>query len=470
MLVSDILGRYQRKEPLPLMAWALVNHALSDAFLNDFFERNAARQYSKKLLFSNIFALMNLVVTRVKSSVGEALRSKLVPVDVSDQAFYAKLNSIEPEVCEALVREASQRLAAVSSAIGNEKPAPLPGYRTIVIDGNAIGASQHRIDELQDIPSAPMPGKSIVFLDPQHTSATEMIACEDGWAQERSMSNEIIKRICIGDLAIADRNFCTRKLLFGIHDQGGSFIIREHKSLPWEAIGSLEFVGENEGGRFFEQQISIKQEDGSSLVMRRIVIELPEQKSTRDGDRTIALLTILPPLDADAMKVGDLYLTRWTIETLFQTMTTTFRCEMKSLGYPRAALFIFAMTLVASNVLSTLRATIRSVHGYAAEAVLSSFYLVRAIQSSYETFIDGFGAEVLAAYNRMSLSDVILFLRNCAQHLDLSRYKKARTQKGRERKTKKGLAPQDKPHVSTARILAASKRKKNFDKISFSLS
>jgi hypothetical protein len=236
MLVSDILGRFQRKEPLPLMAWALVNHALSDTFLNDFFERNAARQYSKKLLFSNIFALMNLVVTRVKSSVGEALRSKLVPVNVSDQAFYAKLNSIEPELCEALVRETCNRLSSVSSTLGNEKPAPLPGYRTIIIDGNAIGASEHRIDELQEIPSAPMPGKSIVFLDPQHDRATEMISCEDGWAQERSMSDKIIKKICVGDLAIADRNFCTKKLLFGIHDQGGLFIIREHKSLPWEAL------------------------------------------------------------------------------------------------------------------------------------------------------------------------------------------------------------------------------------------
>jgi hypothetical protein len=59
-----------------------------------------------------------------------------------------------------------------------------------------------------------------------------MIPCEDGHAQERSMSDEIIKRVRVGDLTIGDRNFCTTKILCGIVERGGDFLIREHKNLP----------------------------------------------------------------------------------------------------------------------------------------------------------------------------------------------------------------------------------------------
>lgn len=37
-------------------------------------------------------------------------------------------------------------------------PDLLPGYRVKIIDGNAIAASEHRLKELRQINSAPLPG------------------------------------------------------------------------------------------------------------------------------------------------------------------------------------------------------------------------------------------------------------------------------------------------------------------------
>jgi hypothetical protein len=120
MLIPNLLARYQEKEPIPVMAWALLSHALSADFLNDLFDRTACKQYAKKLLFSNIFELMSTVVTRVHRTVGAALQRKLQPIGVSDQAFYDKLKGLEPALCEALVRESSQRLSAVVDALGDQ--------------------------------------------------------------------------------------------------------------------------------------------------------------------------------------------------------------------------------------------------------------------------------------------------------------------------------------------------------------
>jgi hypothetical protein len=226
-MVNDLLRRCQEKEPIPLMAWALVKHALCDEFLDGLFNRTAINQYSKKLLFSTMFSLMSTVVTGVHRSVGAALQRQLNPTGVSDQAFYEKLNGLEPALCEALVRESGERLEKVAEALGGGTlPPPVPGYRTIILDGNAIGSTDHRIDELRDIGSAPMPGKSLVFLDAQNSIASEMIACEDGWAQERSMSYSIIDRVKIGDIFVDDSNFCTTKILLVIHERGVTFLIR----------------------------------------------------------------------------------------------------------------------------------------------------------------------------------------------------------------------------------------------------
>jgi len=458
MVASELLARYQEKEPIPLMAWGLLNHAVSPEFLDELFVRTALKQYTRSLLFSDVVGLMSTVVTGVHRSVGGALQAKMPRGGVSDQAFYDKLNGLEPALCEALVRESSQRLSKVIAAIGAAPTPPVPGFRTRILDGNAIGATEHRLDDLRDVSSAALPGKSLVFLDAQESLGTEMIACEDGHAQERSMSDEVLKRVCVNDLIIADRNFCTTKLLNGINECGGAFLIREHKKLPWTALEPPILRGVNENGSFWEQRVRIDAENGSSVTARRITVELPNQ--TRDGDNKLVILTTLAPEIADAMRIAELYRTRWTIETLFQTLTTTLRCEAKTLCYPRAALFVFAVAILAANVVAALRAVISSVHGKEAEAMLSTFYIVAAIQRGATTLFDGFGAEIVAPYARMTLPELISFLQTCARHIDLERYRKAPPKPKRPRQKKRPAPPPDQPHVSTARILAAAKQKK----------
>lgn len=124
--------------------------------------------------------------------------------------------------------------------------------------------------------------------------------------------------------------------MFGIENKQAAFIIRQHQNLPWQETSELIESGRTEGGVVFEQ-MGVVTYGGIELCCRRVVVKLV--KPTRDGETEIALLTNLSPTDAPGILVAQLYRSRWRVETLFQVATETFHCEIKTLGYPRAALF-----------------------------------------------------------------------------------------------------------------------------------
>lgn len=61
-------------------------------------------------------------------------------------------------------------------------------------------------------------------------------------------ATEVLPTVEEDDVWIADRNFCTLKFLFGIAAQKGYFIIRQHKSLPWQATDDFRTVGQIDTG------------------------------------------------------------------------------------------------------------------------------------------------------------------------------------------------------------------------------
>lgn len=75
---------------------------------------------------------------------------------------------------------------------------------------------EHRLKELRQISSAPLPGQSLVVLDPSLMLAVDVFPCEDGHAQERSLFDEVLPTVEEDDVWIADRNFCTLNFLFGV--------------------------------------------------------------------------------------------------------------------------------------------------------------------------------------------------------------------------------------------------------------
>lgn len=107
---------------------------------------------------------------------------------------------------------------------------PVSGYRAKVLDGNPLAGTEHRVPTTRPTRAAALPGQALAVLDPATMLVIDVVPCEDAHAQERSLVDQLLPGDEPGDLWIADRNFCTTRLLFGVLAGGGSFPIRRHKS------------------------------------------------------------------------------------------------------------------------------------------------------------------------------------------------------------------------------------------------
>lgn len=92
-----------------------------------------------------------------------------------------------------------------------------------ILDGNHLAATERRLAVLQDCAAGPLPGLALVVLEPESGLVTQMVGCEDGHAQERSMVDAVIAAVQPQDVFITDRNFCTARMLNGVADQDGFF-------------------------------------------------------------------------------------------------------------------------------------------------------------------------------------------------------------------------------------------------------
>ena len=213
-----------------------------------------------------------------------------------------------------------------------------------------------------------------------------MVLCEDAYTQERALLTPILPRVNANDLIVADRNFCTSRFVFGVKAQKACFVVRQHGiNLPCVATSELKKCGATDTGEVYEQTVTTTDPDrGESLVLRRIELRLFGK--TRDGDCTIAVLTNLPG-KVSALRIMAIYRKRWTIENHFQFLTASLHCEVSGLGKPRAPLFAFAMALVATNALAIVRGTLGAVHGPAAEADISGYYLADEVGGDYRTLM-----------------------------------------------------------------------------------
>ena len=373
MLFSAVLDRFAHRSPLSVMARGLLERALLDDDLDRLFTDTADHQYCRSLLFSTTVDLMSVVVLGSQPSIHAAFQSLRERIPVSITSVYNKLDGIEPQLSAALVRHTANQLTPLIEQLGGRHSTPLPKYRIKVLDGNHLAATEHRLSEMRSSTAGPLPGLALVCYDLALGLVVDVWLAEDAHAQERSLLKDVLPTVCAGDVWIADRNFCTHGFLSGIAARQGAFVIREHAKLNWEEVTPPQEVGKREQGEVWTQQVQLLQEDGSKLLVRRMGVRLP--RATRKGEREIVILTNLPEEDADAWCVQGMYRQRWEIENLFRELKEMFNNEIKTLCYPKAALFGFCVGLAASNVMATVRGALRGVHGEKKTEELSGYAL-----------------------------------------------------------------------------------------------
>jgi hypothetical protein len=449
MILPDVFKRFTERSPLSVMAQGAIEYALSESTLNQVFEDNAEDQYTRTLLFSNVFDLMSVVVTGSYGSVCSAYKGLKESIPVSLTSVYNKLQGIEPTLSAQAVRYTANRLQPVQRLIHGMQPPWVGGYRVRILDGNHLAATEHRLKETREEAAAPLPGQALVLFDPEADLVTDVLLEEDGHAQERAVLDDVIERLNARDLLVADRNTCVRKFLLGIIARGAFFAIREHAQVQWESAGKLRRLGRTEGGRLREQRVSIRNDEGKLVFIRRVVVDLDEP--TRDGELSIAVLCNLPEEDADARAVARLYRRRWTIEHAFEDLALALECEINTLCYPKAALFGFCVGLVVYNLLAVVKGALRGVHGEAQAEQMSAYYMADEMGGVYRGMMIAIPEPEWQVFAQMSAEDFACVLMQLAKKINLERFRK-HSRGPKKSKDKRHYDPSH-PHVAAARIL-----------------
>jgi IS4 transposase len=354
---------------------------LDEPVLNQLFEETAQDGYTREWLLEHFVQVMVDVACGFRKSPRAAFLKRQLDLIASLSSFYGKLRRMELAVPAAVVRHSAARARELIAAAGALMPEPIPGYACRILDGNALSGTEHRIVPLRDLGAAGLPGKALAIYEPASGLILDVVLEEDGHAQERSLLDAI--KMELGQLWIADRNFCVRTFLFRIHRADAFFLVRRHaQNLPYQELTPLQAQGRCATGLVFEQAIAVEDPEFAGVVhrLRRIVLQLDQP--TREGNTEIVLVTNLPePISAIAC--CDAYRGRWRIENHFQILTDLLHCEVPGLGYPRAALFGFSMSVVSGNALAVLKGNLRAVHGEEMACEVSHYELVNDIAEVY---------------------------------------------------------------------------------------
>lgn len=448
-LGAMLLGRFARNNPLAASVRLVLEQIVVPAQLNALFDKHSERQYTRKILFASVVQVMLAVVSGRVDSPLAAMRRHGKAIGASFTAFYDKIAGTETAVSEALVAYSFAQGRALLAEMGGLRAAPLPGWRLRILDGNHLAATERRLLPLWGVVAGPLPGLALVAFDVAAMMMSDVILCEDGHASERSMTERILALVGAGDCWIADRNFCTYEILFGVMTRGAAFVIRHHAGMVGEAVGPRRALGRCATGLLFEQSYQLRHGKEARTVRRvTVVLDTP----TRDKESELHILSSLPP-EVSAETIASLYAARWTIESGFGDLARWLDAELAPLGYPKAALLGFSVGLLAYNVVSTVLGALRATHGEAfVREQVSGYYIAQFGREAVGGVVDAtIEEEDWRAWRDLDVPAAAALLKATAARIDPALIKKSK--RATKTKVPKRTRYKNEPHVSTKKIL-----------------
>jgi hypothetical protein len=458
MVLEPVFERFLAHSPLSVMARATIEHTLSASALDELFEHSALRGYTHELLFSTTVDLMSLVVCGQLPHIKAAYHHLLERVPVTLKSVYEKLQHIETAVSAALVHTVAQRCHALITELAGSRLGLVPApYRVKILDGNHLAATQKRLRVTRGHTAGPLPGLSLAVLDAASMLVTDVIPCEDGNANERSLIDQVVSRVSADEVWIADRIFSTLDFFEGLTRRRAHFVVRRHGNLNYLPHGEFTPEVETERGWVRERPVHICRAGCPILAARLVVVRLKEP--TEDGELEVEILTDLPAGVAGAAAVSQLYLARWKIEGVFHELTMTLNCELNTLGYPRAALFGFCTAVVAYNLLAVIKAALRAVHGHQkVEEEVSGYYIAQEWSVVYAGMMVALPPSDWARFGVLSACEMAEYLRSWSGRVNLKKLRKAPPREPTKQKPPR--IRDGKVHISTARLLDQAKQAK----------
>ena len=443
MALPRAFDAFVQGAPCAVLTRLIAERIVDEQLLGTLFQEHAVTQYDRDITITHLVEVMLDVACGTVPSVRAGFLRREDEMAASLTAFYGKLDRTDPELGMALVAQVAGQLQPLLKQLGMFGQEPLAGIRSYILDGNMLAGTDHRLKPLRKTRAAALPGKSLVLYECASGLVTQVVLWEDAHSQERALLPEL--EIPGGIHLIADRNFCVYWFLQQIQQSGSHFTIRHHKQFVLPETAERR-IGRCDTGMVYERSWKVT-EKGQTRVWRAVRLELDEP--TRDGEREITLITNLPA-KFGAQAVAAAYRQRWTIEGHFQRLTEHLHCEIPSLSQPRAALFAFAVSLVAGNLLAVVIAALGAAHGSDVVQNLSYYYLVQEIAGNYNGMMLALPAKRWAFARQQSIPEFSRTLRQIAHYANVRLLSKSRNGPKKKRRTPNCTTIR---HLSTKRVL-----------------
>jgi hypothetical protein len=138
-------------------------------------------------------------------------------------------------------------------------------------------------------------------------------------------------------------------------------------------------------------------------------------------------------------------------------LTEWFNSEINTLGYPRAALFAFCISLITYMIISVIKAALSSVHGVQKiEKELSGYYIADEISGISRGMLIAIPEEYWIEFRGLTKGQLLKLLKMLSKKVKLSRFKKH--PRGPKKPAQKKISDPKRPHVSTAKLIATRKK------------
>lgn len=347
--------------PLAEAFYQLWAYLATDAALDALFQQHRGQCYQDRLRFADLVQVLTDALTRYHGSgrraICTALQQQRLPTQ--QRAVYGKLARLPLPLAEAFLSDLTARLRPLFPAglYRTTLPDCLADLTVVVLDGKKIKRAAKRLLASRGRPGKLYGGKLLAAYLPAHGLVVTLAADPDGEANDiRLLPRALpLARAAVAGprLWVADRQFCDLDQPGRLSEQGDHFLLRFAGKTSFQADPQRPPQASRDGsGRPLQQEWGWMgvAKDCRRRYVRRITLE-------RAGEESVVLVTDL--LDEGCYPVEDLlavYLMRWQIENVFQTITEVFELRQLIGCTPQATVFQASLCLVMYNVLQLLRA------------------------------------------------------------------------------------------------------------------
>lgn len=444
----------EKVSPLTVLVRGAVERWLAPPILAQIASDCSISNYERKVTLQALTAIMLDAVLGMQPTVHAAAIARRDEWSGSIQALYAKFGRIDPKFSIGLVKRTAEGILPLMTS---PRMAGKPGNVSIkVLDGTMPDGSEHRLGVLRELAAAGLPAQAVIVYDLRTGVCDRVAVDEDAYASEKVLAEALLQEAATDEIYIADRGFCTCRLIGQLLEREISFIFREHAyDLVYEEESPERYCGRCSTGAVLEGEVRLCDRlRKCTWDLRRIHVRL--DAPTQSGEKDLWLLTNLPH-DCLAVEIAELYGQRWQVERHFHFIKRELHGQMPSLGEPRAAIFALCVSLAAGNLLAFVKQLQPEKKPDQQRPTLSGYYLALEISRSYAAIEALTTPRDWRSVAELSSRSFCTWAMTLATGISWSRY--VTHPRGPKQRPPPRLSGKHRHHFSTYRLLQTKKEK-----------